>query len=218
MDLSKVKDIIIPEGSVAEVAIDGVTVWRKSKLPVGYTECEYLETTGTQYLRTGIQISPTIGVHTQFVVSSTLQDIALIGCLVPDTYLPYQTYGVTPYNNAFRFAIGTAEAIGPVYKPVIGTRYDVKYNINKRLYVNDEEAIRTINITRQGELTMGYRGVQSVRYSRFRYEMFDVYDGEDIVLSFIPCLDDKGRPCMYDTVSKQPFYNDGVDEFKYSIK
>ena len=33
----------------------------------------------------------------------------------------------------------------------------------------------------------------------------------------IPCLDENGVPCMYDTISKQTFYNQGTGEFKWSI-
>ena len=35
------------------------------------------------------------------------------------------------------------------------------------------------------------------------------------ILDLIPCLDNKNRPCMYDTVSKRTFYNQGADEFLY---
>lgn len=37
-------------------------------------------------------------------------------------------------------------------------------------------------------------------------------DGKN-TLSFLPCVDEKGVPCMYDMVSKTPFYNTGDGAF-----
>ena len=36
-------------------------------------------------------------------------------------------------------------------------------------------------------------------------------------LNFIPCLDDTGTPCMYDTVSHTAFYNKGTGDFLYKL-
>lgn len=51
LDWSTVKSLAIPEGDVRAVSIGGVEVWRK--LPYD-AEVEYLESTGTQYVDTGI--------------------------------------------------------------------------------------------------------------------------------------------------------------------
>ena len=54
MDWSQVKSLTIPEGDVKSVAIGGTTVWTKPN-PLPYdAEVEYLATTGTQYIRTGV--------------------------------------------------------------------------------------------------------------------------------------------------------------------
>ena len=37
------------------------------------------------------------------------------------------------------------------------------------------------------------------------------------IMNLIPCLDTHSVPCMYDTVSKQTFYNQGTGEFSYPI-
>lgn len=38
-----------------------------------------------------------------------------------------------------------------------------------------------------------------------------------IVSEMLPCLDKNNRPCMYDTVRQQPFYNLGTGEFSYAL-
>jgi hypothetical protein len=46
------------------------------------------------------------------------------------------------------------------------------------------------------------------------FEFSCTNSGEE-VFNFIPALDTNKRPCLYDTVSKQPFYNAGTGEFLY---
>lgn len=52
MNFAGVQSVTIPEGDVKRIAIGGVTVWTK---PNPYdAEIEYLESTGTQYIDTGV--------------------------------------------------------------------------------------------------------------------------------------------------------------------
>ena len=54
MNFAGVQSVTIAEGDVKSVAIGGVTVWTKPN-PLPYdAEVEYLESTGTQYIDTGI--------------------------------------------------------------------------------------------------------------------------------------------------------------------
>ena len=49
------------------------------------------------------------------------------------------------------------------------------------------------------------------------YDMYlyccKLYNGENLERNLIPCLDSNNRPCMYDTVLDQTFYNQGTGEF-----
>ena len=49
------------------------------------------------------------------------------------------------------------------------------------------------------------------RVSKAKIYSFTVGD----MLNLIPCLDSDNKPCMYDTVSKKTFYNNGTGEFLY---
>lgn len=44
---------------------------------------------------------------------------------------------------------------------------------------------------------------------------FKIYDNNELVGDLIPALDENGTPCMYDTVSKKTYYNQGTGEFLY---
>lgn len=54
MDWSQVTSLTIPEGSVKQVSANGVILWKKGLLPSGYTQLEYIESTGTQWIDTRI--------------------------------------------------------------------------------------------------------------------------------------------------------------------
>ena len=56
MNFAGVQSITIPEGDVKSIAIGGVTVWQKPN-PLPYdAEVEYVESTGAQYVDTGLTI------------------------------------------------------------------------------------------------------------------------------------------------------------------
>lgn len=55
MDFSQVKAITIPEGSVNRILSGATVLWKKTGgLPTGYQQVEYIESSGTQYIDTGV--------------------------------------------------------------------------------------------------------------------------------------------------------------------
>jgi len=81
MDWASVKSVTIPEGDVQSVAIGGVTVWTKpSPLPYD-AEVEYIESTGTQYIDTGVKQASDIEVLIGYrPVGSTVGWGTYFGC------------------------------------------------------------------------------------------------------------------------------------------
>ena len=59
-------------------------------------------------------------------------------------------------------------------------------------------------------LEIGYKGAKI-------YECAITKNGKDLFRG-IPCLDKTGSPCMFDLVSRKPFYNAGVSDFLYPGK
>lgn len=83
MDWSKITDFTIPEGNVIQVARNNTVLWSKptmKELPEGYTEVEYIGSTGTQYLNTGINGDKVSGFEVDaFVKSNTGMNVQLLG-------------------------------------------------------------------------------------------------------------------------------------------
>lgn len=63
MDFSHVKAMTIPEGNVLRILSGATVLWKKTGLPAEYQEVEYIESTGTQYIDTGIASTQYITAH-----------------------------------------------------------------------------------------------------------------------------------------------------------
>lgn len=69
-----------------------------------------------------------------------------------------------------------------------------------------------------GELTVGTintNGTLDSRLFRGLVFMVEVWQGEEQMLSLVPCVDEKMRVCFYDSISGGCFYNEGTGSFGY---
>ena len=188
----------------------------KSILPDGYTELEYIESTGTQYIDTNytIQNLP-ITVETSFELTSiTPQN------LFGTSYWGRKNYFV-PYitNNNFSFDSYTLETA------YVEKWYDASFvqssndlSIMEIKLNNNTYSVKT-KITNL-PIDNGYQifSADNRFFAHYKCKYHRLYENNHIVFNFIPALDTTGKPCLYDTVSKKAFYNQGTGEFLYKEK
>ena len=62
-----------------------------------------------------------------------------------------------------------------------------------------------------GEPYDGYSG------SKVKIYYFKIFKNGMLVFDGIPALDENNKPCLYDKVTKKPFYNEGSGEFLYEL-
>jgi len=186
-------------------------------LPSGYTQLEYLGSTGTQYIDTGTV--PTT--NTNFEIKLRYTDITdtqgMIGYLSnsePQTNF-YLAKSMVPADVVF--ASGTAaQRFGlKTISTSVGTLYTYKLTGNS-LYINNEVldvqrgTLSTSNTMyifsrNNSDLTAGLRA--KVYY-------YKIYDDASLVRNFIPARrDSDGKLGMYDLVSGNFFMNNGTGEF-----
>lgn len=174
-----------------------------SLLPDGYTELEYIESTGTQYIDTNytIQNLP-ITVETSFELTSiTPQN--LFGTQYGDEtsyFVPYIT------NNNFSFYSFTLE---PAY---VKKWYDASFVQSSNdlsimeIKLNDNTYSLKTKITNL-PIGSGYQifSADNRFFAHYKCKYHRLYENNHIVFNFIPALDTTGKPCLYDTVSKKHF-------------
>lgn len=199
-----------------------------SGLPNGFTEVEYLESTGTQYIDTGYIPTPTTTYKTVFQLTNITTTAGAWFCV----------FGSVESNNSTftELFLPRASGDGNVNQILAGshnTTYLRKdYTWVKNTIYNFEMTPTNvlINGVNQGTISTDssftcshsiylfarHEYNDAVRYNvSAKIHSFKILEGNTLVHDFIPVLDPSGRPCMYDMIEGKPHYNAGDDEFSY---
>ena len=184
-------------------------------LPEGYTAVDYIQTSGSQRIDTGVKSSASVGLSADFcfVDARTNQDLAqvydgaekcqLLVLMISSWGSPDGTvwflYGYYNANQYFKKAdtdrhTYTVEMDGIQYK---------KADPSQTTFPADARNLWLF--VRNSPYVDGYAYMKL--YSCAMY-----YGGRKI-RDFKPCLDADGVPCLYDLISKTAFYNQGTGSF-----
>ena len=182
-----------------------------------YTIVEYIESTGTQYIDTGVTWNTSI----QRIEGEVL-------------FTDYQTGGglnISPWvkegNNYYGLSIKNSDSI-PVGRFLIGNNYtnfqNIYYLNTKYYYVIDRNdayingnQVATVNNSSNSSSTMyefaNHRdGIANIfEYKQLYY--LKIYNNDTLVRDFIPVIDSSERPCLFDKVENKCYYNQGTGEF-----
>ena len=200
-------------------------------LPAGYTRLEYLEATGEQYIITDLLATGSMKFELEFLATD-------MGGLAP-------VYGVHEENAHSSLYYNYSNAYGHVGRFVYGNTYYYPYfdsgsfQLNKKYHM----LVDGPHVWRNGEKLQRYRlvsgefqgvpaeesfvstlpvalfatnGALARRTGIKRIYNFRASDKGELKLNLIPALDPTGAPCMFDTVTRKPFYNAGSGEFLYA--
>lgn len=191
-------------------------------LPPGYRRCEYLQGTGTQYINT--RYVPSEGLvydfaYSEFVYKTGSGDF-MIG--THDPTAPYhRTYVAHHYAGSVEVGFGD---IFPNYTCAASGYHEITYcGLTAERYVTidgkryDQSDRTPILPTSPVGLfrCIGYY----MNSAACKLYYANIYSPEgNPVREFVPALDTKGRPCMFDVIERKPYYNDGTGEFLYKLK
>lgn len=202
---------------------------QENGLPIGYTEVEYLKSTGTQYIDTGYIPKPTATYKSTF-----------------------QLTNITTTSRAWFCVFGSVESGNTIFTELFLPRASGAGNVNQVLAANHNSsnstyirkdyawAINTpydfemtttdvsINGVSQGSIMVDssvscshsiylfarHENDDGVRYNvSAKIHSFKILEGNTLVHNFIPVIDPLNVPCMYDLVGKKAYYNKGTGEF-----
>lgn len=186
-------------------------------IPSGYKQVEYLQGQGNQWLNFGILPlfeNPYIKLDFQYddFPGITYDTVLSQGIYSPFNWLIVEAShrflywfgarGEILYNDSKRLKTRqTLEIIDKVYvyndifsfSKNIGTPYKLEHPL----------------LLMWGNNTAGCAMIGKVYYLKVGTTK------DNLIIDAIPCLDNNNRPCMYDTISKKAFYNQGTGEFLY---
>ena len=184
-----------------------------------YCEIEYLESTGTQYIDTGIYPANMTYIeadaqYTQINIRQTL-----LGCYSSSDN-KWNTFGSTnPTSTYANFFVQWAANYGGSVAEDTNKHHFVFDKPTKTFTVDSSSWTYTDPTTDVTNNTLYmfamHDGSTIDRQANAKIYCLKIKNGDTLVRDFIPVLDWNYVPCMYDKVTGQLFYNAGTGDFLY---
>ena len=221
-------------GSSENLRINIAGTARRIVLPTpAYTELEYIEGTGIQYIDTGKYAPINTNIEVRFRLNNTTQagsnNAAIFGgrnAQTSNTCTLFYIASTKPqyfrFDRASQVQVATATQISidaeSVYKftyvkntiAVLNERTGVTVSCtvsNPSTFTSDPITLFAVN-------SNGTKGT----FLKGRIYEWKYWENDELLQHFIPVLDQNNIPCMYDKVSCEFFYNAGTGEFLYGRK
>ena len=193
-------------------------------IPFGYKRCKFLKKSDTAYIDTGIIPDKRMDYDVVFDVESTYQ-----GAL-------YVFGSDSSYRSGFNLSSDLKAETGirvcrfsesSLYETYIklnsGVQYSVQicenhFAVNSKVFtIGSGSYVCAYSLILFGTKREGKAMVSGTYCRNLRIYSFTISKDGNKIMNLIPALDRNGTPCMYDTVSKQTFYNAGTGEFLYEL-
>lgn len=191
--------------------------------PSGYTQLKYLQSDGTQWINTEyiLQSSDTVELKAEYAKESSINYTTTYLC---GSDLTYQSG-----FNIFQQHGNIGDVFGDVLNdatsyPGAGVEFVVTSSISElSVMIGDRGTLHLRGAQTYTPLdwpvylfTTNRNGTafDSAFVGKIYYAKITNSQGK-LTFSCIPCLDTSGVPCMFDLVSRKPFYNVGTGSFTW---
>ena len=182
-------------------------------------EQEYIESTGTQWIDTGIKMSNDIKLEMQGQVDSQYIDGV--------SNFPLVASNMAQNSNSFAVYITVAVSQQSKMRCTAGTTWGnlvdttakseprtIEYSNNKFIVDGQELTVTEQTYETQDTLKI-FRSADENRNATCKLYYLKMWDGNTLVRDFKPTKDENGVVCLFDDVTKQYFYNQGTGSFSY---
>lgn len=183
-----------------------------SLLPNGYTQLAYIQSSGTQYVNTGVVVSKNLEIKLKFMLTRTTKH-GIVGYMQSES-LGTNRFAVFQYDGAWYFDFGndsTGRISGgsfnanTLYDITVGNRYiknnETESNIISGSVISNLTNSNSISILCETDCGIG------------KIYSCQIYDNDVLVRDFVPCIKDDGEVGLYDLVGKQFYGNAGTGVF-----
>lgn len=187
-------------------------------LPDGFRRVEYLESTGSQYIKLGYIPTNNTGIKAKLRTTSS-GDSFPMGFFTSSS----NSFYIPSCGGGAHYGFGTkAESWSyPIDKSAISIS-TLNYLNDKKVTVSSgsnysSKDLSDFTATLNKELylfALNQNNVAAWKWTGRFYEVI-ITEGDEIAMRLIPAINDTKVPCMYDLVSQKPFYNDGTGFFLY---
>ena len=200
IDFSTVKEIVIPQGKVQNISANGAIIWQQQKAEEEYTFPEYLMFNADMVFDTGIYCTQNTKIDVRFTNENSNARY-LYGARTTNNTASITAYltssGAWRFGNTYRnLTIKNSTTIHNVVVSKDGVDFDG----------NSYKFGTTVNtFTCPWTLTVGSARTTSGAKSSAQFigkiYHFRMYDGEVLILDWIPCVKSDGTRGFYDNVT-----------------
>ncbi len=214
IDFSSVKSVVIPQGEVTMIARGNTILWKKQKYK---RELAYLESTGTQWIDTGVKLTNNHSVEIDYqftTIPKTNERRGLFGGLEASVARFGSLVSPTTRKMEYGYGVGNVywqTTIPDTKRHVIKQEKNKVYVDSSLVYTFEAASFRMSSNAPLGTFNYTNYTPALVKYFRSKW-----WDNGVLVRDFIPVLDMDDVPCMYDKVSEEFFYNQGTGKFSYA--
>lgn len=178
-------------------------------LPDGYTELEYLQSTGAQYIDSGVKGDSDVRVTADFEITAFGSGTTFIFGAQGTDSIRY-TLGMTS-AGAFRSDFGTAMTSGSAAS--LNTRYSADKNGNVCTVGGQTLTSAAATFTGTTNIYLFGRSYSSVSCSKIKMYRCKMYKAGTLIRDFVPCKNPDGVAGLYDIVNGTFYTNQGSGTF-----
>lgn len=195
----------------------GNRLGRGGELPAGYTQVEYLEGYGVEYINTGIIVTENHGTSVKHWPSSSQTAANVDGA---------GTYFMSPtHRNTFHVGYCWGNrwvAMGALSSLDIIAEGRLNYMNNKMAILQDtssgaisQQSLDNKTFTSVNPYTIfwGQGSADSIYYFKGRIYRVKMTYLEKLIHDFIPAIAPNGELCMYDIIENKAYFNAGKGAF-----
>lgn len=187
------------------------TVTPSSRLPEGYTEVQYIQSSGTQYINTGFNPKSTSRVVMEF---EFLKNATASPFMSRDNSNDTNMFGVFNINGRLRSDFNTTKVS---FSTGLSPLQKLLYDRNKNVCTIGTETITNANGTFSAPRPLFLFASDDSGTARFfttgKFYSCQIFDNETLTRDFVPCKDPVGAVGLYDLVDGKFYGNAGTGSF-----
>ena len=187
-------------------------------------DVEYLESTGTQWIDTGITLPSIIPSFKIKLKSKEYHSAYYLPLYVGVFNGGSRSFGIWKPTNSQMSIVDYNRNISTVDIESSREWNEVIYNRNAKTFTVDGTTVSTeaqswysANPTNFALFASKTYNDTSARVSKVSIAYCQLFDGENLIKDFIPVISPDGEACMFDKVSKKLFRNSGTGTFKTNL-
>lgn len=189
-----------------------------SRVPSGFTEVEWIQSTGTQYIDTGVSAPEGCRVQCKVAYTSLSSTLSVVFGS-HDAASPYYRNFLAATSSTWELgAYGTAD----FGSPTVNTEYEIDANttsgeigcsVNGNTYTIDQSIAPSAQRSALSVYLFALHYADGLFPAKMKAWWYKVYVGGTLVRDFVPCKNPSGAVGLYDTVNGTFYGNSGTGVF-----